>query len=653
MATGEPEKVVKLWMKRIRAADKARQQWEDLYEVVRCREYWAGIQRDDPVDSAGDRKAQVNRIMPTIRARIPSLYFYYPFARIVASPAKSDTQAETVDDKAQLIQDTANALLRDPRCGLKEQTLIALKEAHWAFGCIEVGYSADFIDNPALKDAAPPLKEDERTEGVGSKRSPSPPMTGMMGHGMMGYPGGTETAARAANQSNQSAEPSPYKKVVSEEWFWTRRIPPRQVIVSCPESTTVEELDWVGYWEFQHVEDVKKAPAYSNKADLKGSGGEDAQKQPDYDASSNDVKLFKVWDQRAKCRYVFAEGHDKCLLKQEYERLPLFFLRFEVEPDKFRPIPPIYSLLGVQDEYNDSREFLRMQRKTRVPRYTVAEEGVLPEEMQKFEDNQPNVWIKRRQNTAGDVISPVMQPALSDSALQSLTLSRQEFDELSGVGAEARQQAGSQTATQASIMNQRQTIQDSFDRYTVAQWLAQIIRELVLLAIDKMTLPRWITMNSDQFSPAFQQDAMVIAGLHREITLQNLQDAHDDMRWDVSVDVESLSPVSEQEKQAQWMQALNLISNPAVAPLLAMSEPLLKRTLDLNGIKNAKDQGAIQQALAMKAQMEMQAMQAQQGGPPGVAPMPGAPTGPGGPGPAAPQPPQMIPGPPEGMSTSA
>jgi hypothetical protein len=237
---------------------------------------------------------------------------------------------------------------------------------------------------------------------------------------------------------------------------------------------------------------------------------------------------------------------------------------------------------------------------------------------------------------------------MSDSALQSLTLSRQEFDQISGIGAEARQQASSGTATQAAIMNQRQTIQDSFDRFTVANWLSQIIRELVLLAIDKMTLPRWIQINSDQYSPEFMQDAQVIAGLHQQITSQNLEDANDDLRWDVSVDVESLSPVSEQEKQAQWMQALNLISNPAVAPLLAMSEPLLKRTLDLNGIKNAKDQGAIREALMQKAQMEMQMAQAQ-AAPPGVAPMPGAPQGPGGPGPAMPQPPQMIPGPPEGM----
>ena len=90
-------------MKRVRAAEKAREEWEDRYEVVRCREYWAGKQRDDPEDSSQERKAQVNLILPTLRSRIPSLYFYYPFARVVASPAKSDTPAETVDNKAQLI----------------------------------------------------------------------------------------------------------------------------------------------------------------------------------------------------------------------------------------------------------------------------------------------------------------------------------------------------------------------------------------------------------------------------------------------------------------------------------------------------------------------------------------------------------------------
>src|SRR5512143_3845444 len=208
MPTGEPDKTVKLWMRRVRAAEKARDEWESTYEVVRCRQYWQGIQREDVTDAAGDRKAQVNRILPTLRTRIPGLYFYYPSARVVASPAKSDTPAETVDDKAQLLQDTANALLRDPRCGLKEQTLLALKEAHWAFGCVEVGYSADFADNPALKDAAPPLKEQAQTEGVES-----------------------------------------YPKVIKDEWFWTRRIPPRQVLVSSPETSVVDELDWVGYWE--------------------------------------------------------------------------------------------------------------------------------------------------------------------------------------------------------------------------------------------------------------------------------------------------------------------------------------------------------------------------------------------------------------------
>jgi hypothetical protein len=627
MASSEPDKAVKLWMKRIKTADKAREEWESRYEVVRCREYWAGFQREDVEDGGGDRKAQVNRIMPTLRSRIPSLYFYYPQAKVVASPSKSDTPFEVVDEQAQLLEDTVNSLLRDPRCGLKEQTLISLKEAHWAFGAIEVGYSADFADNPQNKEAAPPLREDKDTEGVESKPTSEP--------------------VDSLSVGEPPAEETPYKKVIKQEWFWTRRIPPRQVLVSAPESALAEECDWIGYWEYMNVEDVKKAPAYKNTSNLKGGGTDDKRSESDTDTGAQEVKLYRIWDQRNKCRYVFAEGHDKTLLKQEYERLPLFFLRFEIEPDRFRPIPPIYNWLGSQDEYNDSREFLRMQRKTRVPRYTVQEDGVLPEEMEKFEDNEPNVWIKRRQNTAADVISPVMQPAMSDSALQSLTLSRQEFDEVTGVGAESRQQASSDTATQAAIMNQRQTINDTFDRQLVATWLGQISRELILLAIDKMTLPRWILLNSDQNSPAFAQDAMRIAQNHQQITAKNLEDANAALRWDVSVEVDSLSPVSEEQKGQQWLQMLSMISNPTIAPLLALSPDLLKRTLDLSGIKNGKDQAAIGQALAQQAQMQMQMAQ-MQAQPPAGAPMPGG-GGPAAPPGAPPGPPQMIPGPPEGM----
>jgi hypothetical protein len=98
------------------------------------------------------------------------------------------------------------------------------------------------------------------------------------------------------------------------------------------------------------------------------------------------------------------------------------------------------------------------------------------------------------------------------------------------------------------------------------------------------------------------------------------------------------------------MQMLTIITNPTIAPLLAMSPEMLKRTLDLGGIKNGKDQAAIGQALGIQAQMQV-AMAAQQAGaPPGVAPMPGQGGGAPSPSPSgSPGPPQMIPSPPEGM----
>jgi hypothetical protein len=167
---------------------------------------------------------------------------------------------------------------------------------------------------------------------------------------------------------------------------------------------------------------------------------------------------------------------------------------------------------------------------TRVRRYTVDQNGILPEELEKFEHNDPNVWIMRNNNAGPDVITPVNQPSMSGEMVQMLEIARRDFDEVTGVGAEARQQAQSDTATQAAIMNQRQNITDTFDRNLVAKWLAEIVQELVELAIEKMTLPKWVQMNTDPYSPMAQQDAMVIAQQWRQITSGQMEKASNALR---------------------------------------------------------------------------------------------------------------------------
>ena len=115
--------------------------------------------------------------------------------------------------------------------------------------------------------------------------------------------------------------------------------------------------------------------------------------------------------------------------------------------------------------------------------------------------------------------------------------------------------------------------------------------------------------------------------------------------------MESLSPVSEEEKFQKWMQGLSLFGNQPMAMLFSVSPELLRHTLDLLGIKVAQDQMLILQAMQQVVQMQQALAMQGQNATPGISPQagsqkPGNPAGgpqPGAPG--APKPPQPPTGP--------
>jgi hypothetical protein len=116
------------------------------------------------------------------------------------------------------------------------------------------------------------------------------------------------------------------------------------------------------------------------------------------------------------------------------------------------------------------------------------------------------------------------------------------------------------------------------------------------------------------------------------VTPDDLEESYGVGDWDVTVDIESLSPVSESQHGSRIMQALQLISSPGPGELLAISPELLKTMLNLMGIRSAEDQAAISNALMMQQQMrQMMMMMNMMGGggsmpgQKGVAPMAGGP----------------------------
>jgi hypothetical protein len=627
---------VTLWFKRIKAATDVLEKWEKDYRVAENYQYWLGNQRDNPFDGS-ERKAQHNKIHPRVSEDIPSLYYYNPIGRVVALPARSDTPGETVSEKARLLADTGVFLTRDKTTGFRENTFNALKESRWALGCVEVGYDPDFIDNPSAP--RPPLKEKETTKIVEEQEPEGDTFLEAEGE-ILGEPVRDELGLTVDEESDLpslEAELRRVQEMLRGETFFVKHILCKQILISPSNKAVLENNDWVGYWEDYSLEDVKRSPAYENTADLKAQTEQEGKLE---DGSIDKVRLFRIWDLRTKTKIVLAKGHHSVLMKRPFKRCPLKFLRMDIDPYHFRPLPPIYFQLPSQDQYNDSAEYMRKMRISTVPRYSYDEDAVNADEAAKFQSRDMNIMIPRKAGTHS-VIEPVAQPSTAAAAVQTLALSEKEFSESNSASGNPLDPA-TQTATRAIMANTAKSAEVGFDRTLVADWLATIIEELILLAVDHMSLPRWIAINVDLDSPLALEESIRVAKVYEQIDAEKLRDAVAGINWHIEVETDTLSPVAESERGMKLMQVVTFISNPPAAALLSQAPNLLKRLLSLGGIKTGEDVDAIKEALAAVVRMNM--LTAGQGvSTPGISPQAGQEAGPVT---APPQPPGPPPGPP-------
>jgi hypothetical protein len=79
-----------------------------------------------------------------------------------------------------------------------------------------------------------------------------------------------------------------------------------------------------------------------------------------------------------------------------------------------------------------------------------------------------------------------------------------------------------------------------------------------------------------------------------------------DFAFDVSVDVEALSPATEDLRRNQWLNFIGVMGTPGALPVLA-SETLLKKTAAFFGIRSAREIAEIRQSVlqALTVQMSM------------------------------------------------
>lgn len=586
MARRTDRERVAVWLKRLMAADRAHKAWSEKFHVERGEQYFQGQQWDERED--GFERYVINLVYPAIKAKQPSLLFYRPHFIVKARPERADDIGSMAEARAKLREDVLNHYVEDRRVKFKRQTSLALFEAMFKFGLVEVGYSADFVDNPGA--GRPILREHDQQP---------------------------ETTA----QGQQNVQPE--RNIESENLF-VKRIPASQWRVPLSSRNDLTECDWCGYYEWHYPEDLKRNPRYKNTTTIKTSGrvpgdagdaGYAADDTTAADSKHRDmVKLWKLWDIRARRRYVFCEYGEKFLLEEPFSFLPFAALAFDDILDQFYPFPPTFNWIPPQNELNETREMQRVHRKRFLRKHVAIEGAIDPDELRKLEENRDGIIVMARRP---DAVTPIADAPLDAAVARNIPQTKDDFNEISGITSEERGLAESETATQANILDVRSRVRESLQRYQVAEWLAEVGRLMLMTMQESMTLPMWIkttvdiptleagaalTQQNPAAAEALAQQAQQEIGQVEAVWRQIVSTSLGDLNYEVSVDVESLSPVTEIQQKQDWNTFLaGVMTNQTLMLLFSLSPALLRKTAQMNGIRSEKDLAELQRAIPMVA----------------------------------------------------
>lgn len=585
MARSTTSDRVKMWLSRTEAANRVYTAWEQKYKCQQCEDFYNGQQWPDDIEKTAE-KYTVNLVFSTVESFLPSLFFTRPQIEVDPRAGRTDDPGSMAAERAKLQKDTINTMLGDRSLRFKDEAEMALKEAFWRFGVLEVGYTADWIDNP---NAGKPILKEEGEEG----QDPAGPQTML-------------------DENGRPVMESPY--ILESEGLYIKRIPAQTWRVSARNKNSLYACDWCGYYEYHYPEDLRRNKKYKNTSDLNPTTyvkREYAETDLSDDEETREkkrgmVKVWKIWDIRAQKRYVFPDGGDKFFLDGEpFDHLPFSDARFHKQGSGWYPIPPIYNWLSPQVELNESREMMRIHRRRFVRRYRV-DPNLDDKEAAKLESSVDGTYIRAKEGQ----VEPIEDAQLGASVQFAIPASKDDLREVSGLGGEQRGIAEADTATQAGIIEARGQVRENYYRVIVADWLADIGYLALRTIHDLMALPFWIKISVDPLAPGADQETARVTALWQQITSADMGD----LNCDIRVDASTLSPVAQEQERNIFFQGLAILSDPRFATLLMGSELLLRKALSYFKTFTEREIQEIKKALMLTVMAAAQAQGTPAGG---------------------------------------
>jgi len=533
-----------LWTGRINGANSYYDKWANKFKCDTLEKYYEGFQWRSQRDLEY-RPYVINNVFEIVQLKIDQNIPPDPKFKVHPVPGNADFDFETASLSAQLKEDVLNSITANQRIQFQEELELAYKDSFFRFGIIEVGYSADWVENPHVQ---APLTNKDTDPDAGKPRARKP-----------------------------------LTEIPVNERIYVRHIPAKRFRVGGFDHKYLDHCTWCGYYEFVDKNDFLALPGLMNRDKIDRA----AESVPDGIITDREdgryksgvtIKIWHIWDNKAKQRLILLDSPKTTVFQRSFKRLPLFDFRHDrrVSDESFYPVPPVWHWLSPQDEINETREQIRAHRRRFVRKFQVRDGMVDDEEIEKFENGQDGALIKVK---ADNAIQPIQNADLGAALNQAIVTSADDLNRISGTSSEQRGVADRTTATQANIINQRSTIRESASTARINNWMSNIGREILLTVKDKFTLGVYAQVTSDpgeQLFQTIQQNNKI----YQWVSTEDLDDGND---FRIKIDETSLSAAVLQQEEQSFFKFLAVVTQ---FPAISMSPKLIREAAYRVGYRN-------------------------------------------------------------------
>jgi hypothetical protein len=392
-------------------------------------------------------------------------------------------------------------------------------------------------------------------------------------------------------------------------------VPYRNIITDPDGGNDWRDHRWVAEEYVRTLDEVKEDPLFKNTDDLRPSGfrgNEDNEPEwnvtpqnwkpydDDGEISRRDmlVRYWWIYDMVKKREYVVADGYGKCLRDEEYPEWMWDHPYADFRPNeriggtgKFLPRPIACDLVPVNQWYNQFRQAEFRAGKSSTPKVLVREGAMDSVDVSALTDDEYNAVVKVKMQPGADfdsMVRPYIPAPIPEAIYVNTDRAARDFDEVGGMPQRA-ERGGSDTATEAGIIESRNRGRTGFDGKVLAQTWRLIYKKLNDALDYTMTVPRAVQLEgSDGQAFTAMVDREMIAG-----------------DYDVDVDVEEMKPSNPGMEVAQTIQLIQALGQ---MPHFASDEVLVRELFAKANIRNER----FVQKMAEVAEraVQMQEMQA-------------------------------------------